>query len=357
MDSFADVRSEDGSTLDDAVRATATVAERYLERRDRVGLVAFGGVLRWIRPGMGVTQRYRLIETLLETGVEPTYTWRDVNVLPGEDPPAEVARRRADPARRSALRERARGPPRSQLRPGRRRDRSRHPLRSRPHSSRGPRVPPLAPRAGGAPLSAGGLGIAIARWGEAASLEVALEGVRTYRRYARLARVLALAVGALVCAAGLAVVPLARASDLLLEVGVRVAVVAVVTLLAALVLGWPPLVPASLLLLGGLYGAQLAVDDAPLDTACALVAAGLYVTAELAYWSLEERENVRAEGGEGWRRLGLVASLGLAMVLAAGALLALVDALRTRGLTVDVLGAAAAAAVLVFVLLARRPAE
>ena len=66
---------------------------------------------------------------------------------------------------------------------------------------------------------------------------------------------------------------------------------------------------------------------------------------------------MRAEGGEGWRRLGLVASLGLAMVLAAGALLALVDALRTRGLTVDVLGAAAAAAVLVFVLLARRPAE
>jgi len=34
-----------------------------------------------------------------------------------------------------------------------------------------------------------GLGIAVARWGEDVSLEEALEGVRTYRRYARLARV------------------------------------------------------------------------------------------------------------------------------------------------------------------------
>ena len=36
----------------------------------------------WLRPGMGLTQRYRLIETLLETGVAPTYTWRDVSLIP-----------------------------------------------------------------------------------------------------------------------------------------------------------------------------------------------------------------------------------------------------------------------------------
>jgi uncharacterized protein (DUF58 family) len=68
--------------LEAAVRAAATLATRYLERRDRVGLVGFGGVLRWLHPGMGVTQRYRLIETMVETGVEPTYTWRDVNLIP-----------------------------------------------------------------------------------------------------------------------------------------------------------------------------------------------------------------------------------------------------------------------------------
>ena len=64
------------------MRAAATLATRYLERRDRVGLVGFGGILRWLQPGMGATQRYRLVETLLETGVEPTYTWRDVDVIP-----------------------------------------------------------------------------------------------------------------------------------------------------------------------------------------------------------------------------------------------------------------------------------
>jgi hypothetical protein len=38
---------------------------------------------------MGTTQRYRLIETMLETGVEPTYTWRDVNLIPTRVLPAK----------------------------------------------------------------------------------------------------------------------------------------------------------------------------------------------------------------------------------------------------------------------------
>ncbi len=82
VDSFVDVRGSDRSVLEEAVRAAAALASRYLERRDRVGLVGFGGVLRWLQPGMGMTQRYRLIETMVETGVEPTYTWRDVNLIP-----------------------------------------------------------------------------------------------------------------------------------------------------------------------------------------------------------------------------------------------------------------------------------
>jgi uncharacterized protein (DUF58 family) len=91
VDSFADVRSGGVSVLDEAVRAAATLASRYLERRDRVGLVGFGGVLRWLHPGMGTTQRYRLIETMIETGVEPTYTWRDVNLIPARIlPPASL---------------------------------------------------------------------------------------------------------------------------------------------------------------------------------------------------------------------------------------------------------------------------
>jgi uncharacterized protein (DUF58 family) len=91
VDSFADVRDGSRSVLDDAVRAAAALAAKYLEHRDRVGLVGFGGVLRWLHPGMGSTQRYRLVETLLETGVAPTYTWRDVNLIPARIlPPAAL---------------------------------------------------------------------------------------------------------------------------------------------------------------------------------------------------------------------------------------------------------------------------
>jgi hypothetical protein len=143
----------------------------------------------------------------------------------------------------------------------------------------------------------------------------------------------------------------------LLEVGYRVAAAALLALVAALVLGWPRLVPASLVLLGGLYGAQLAVDDAALDSAAPIYVAVLFVTAELAYWSLEEREDVRAERGEELRRVAFVAGLTLgALVLAAG-LLALVDAVRAGGLAVDLVGAlSAATALIAAVLFARRRA-
>ncbi len=139
---------------------------------------------------------------------------------------------------------------------------------------------------------------------------------------------------------------------------VRVILVALVVLVAALVLEWAPLLPASLALLGGVYAAELYADDARLDSAAPLFAAGLYVTAELGYWSLEERERVEAAPGEGLRRLAIVTVLGLVALVVAASLLALADVVRTRGLAVDVLGAAAAAAALLaVVLLARRPEQ
>jgi uncharacterized protein (DUF58 family) len=82
LDSFAEARKAGRGTLDDAVRATVTLATMYLERRDRVGLVTFGGILRWLAPNMGVTQRWRLVDALLETDVELNYAWKDVNVIP-----------------------------------------------------------------------------------------------------------------------------------------------------------------------------------------------------------------------------------------------------------------------------------
>jgi hypothetical protein len=153
-----------------------------------------------------------------------------------------------------------------------------------------------------------------------------------------------------------AALPLARAeSEELLRAGWRLSAVALLALVIAIVLGWTQFLTASLGLLGGFYGLQLAVDDTPLDLAAPIVAVGLIVTAELGYWSLEERERVEGEAGDSLRRLAFLSVLGLATFVLVAALLALVDAVRTRGLAVDLLGAAAAVATVVtVVVIARR---
>jgi uncharacterized protein (DUF58 family) len=188
IDSFVDVHGGDRSTLEDAVRAGSALATRYLERRDRVGLVGFGGVLRWLRPGMGITQRYRLIETMLETGVEPTYTWRDVNLIPARILPPKalvLGLPLVDPRFIAALSDlRARGfdvvvvevDPVSLVETGRTEiDKLAH------------RLWMLEREVVRARLV--GLGIGVARWGGDLDLETALEEVRTFRRYAKRARV------------------------------------------------------------------------------------------------------------------------------------------------------------------------
>jgi uncharacterized protein (DUF58 family) len=82
LDSFAEARRADGGTLDRAVRAAAGLAEAYLARRDRVGLVSFGGTVRWLTPASGTTQLYRIVEALLETQVVLSYAWKKIDVLP-----------------------------------------------------------------------------------------------------------------------------------------------------------------------------------------------------------------------------------------------------------------------------------
>jgi hypothetical protein len=152
--------------------------------------------------------------------------------------------------------------------------------------------------------------------------------------------------------------PLARGDDAFRTVGVRVGAVAFLALVAAIVLGWSFLVPIAAALAGGLYGVELAIADAPLDVAAPAVAAALLLSAELAYWSLEERTRWRGEPGAGLRRAALVALLGVGALIVAAALLALVDAVRARGLALDLLGALAAAAVLATVLaVARSPRD
>ena len=188
LDSFVDARRGSRSSLELAVRAAAAIASRYLERRDRVGLVSFGGVLRWLTPGMGLTQRYRIVDALLETEVVFNYAWKDVSIIPARTLPPQALVVAVTPLldERSVgalLDFRARGydlavievSPLPFAEPGADELEQlayrlwllhRQELRSRYQS----------------------LGVAVVEWREDMSLEGALEGVRSFRRHARLVR-------------------------------------------------------------------------------------------------------------------------------------------------------------------------
>jgi len=62
-------------------------------------------------------------------------------------------------------------------------------------------------------------------------------------------------------------VPVARAGSGVAHAELRIAVVAVAGLVVILALGLPSFVPAPFVVVAGLYGAQLTVDDVPLDVA------------------------------------------------------------------------------------------
>jgi uncharacterized protein (DUF58 family) len=189
LDSFAEARGggETDGTLERAVRAAATLAGRYLQRRDRVGLVTFGGVLRWLEPRGGLVQRYRLIDALLETGGEFSYAWKDVNIIPARTLPPKALVIAVTPllderSIAALLDLRARGhdlavvevSPEDLVSPGEGIDAlafrlwrlRRAELRARFERS----------------------GVAVARWTGDLPLDAGLEGVRAYRRRARLSR-------------------------------------------------------------------------------------------------------------------------------------------------------------------------
>jgi len=82
LDTFSDVRAHGRSTHDRAVRAAATLAHGYLQRKDRVGLIGFGGFLSWLLPASGTRRLYAIVDTLLTSDVVQSFAFRDVDTLP-----------------------------------------------------------------------------------------------------------------------------------------------------------------------------------------------------------------------------------------------------------------------------------
>ena len=87
LDTFVDRGPAGATTLDVAVRAAAGIAEHYLAAMDRVGVVGFGGVLRWVLASSGRVQQHRIVEHLLGMGSIPTYAAKDVSVIPARTLP------------------------------------------------------------------------------------------------------------------------------------------------------------------------------------------------------------------------------------------------------------------------------
>ncbi|MFL5932512.1 MAG: DUF58 domain-containing protein [Gaiellaceae bacterium] len=90
LDTFAEARQGAEGTLDLAVQAAGSLAEHYIREKDRVGLVAFGGVLNWLTVSSGVVQLYRVLDSLLDAEIFLSYAWKDIDILPARTLPPQA---------------------------------------------------------------------------------------------------------------------------------------------------------------------------------------------------------------------------------------------------------------------------
>ena len=90
LDTFTDVRAGSRGTLDLTVRAATSLAHRYLQRKDRVGIVSFGGFLSWLLPTSGTRQLYRIVDSLLQMEIVLSFAARGVDILPPRSLPPKA---------------------------------------------------------------------------------------------------------------------------------------------------------------------------------------------------------------------------------------------------------------------------
>ena len=97
LDTFAEARRGHEGTLVRAVRAADSLASAHLAQRDRVGLVAFGGVTHWLLPGAGTARVERITDALLRSEIVFSYVLRNIKVLPPRSlPPHALVELRGD---------------------------------------------------------------------------------------------------------------------------------------------------------------------------------------------------------------------------------------------------------------------
>jgi uncharacterized protein (DUF58 family) len=90
VDTLAEVGGASEGTLDLGVRAAASLAAAYLARKDRVGLINYGGTIDWVKPGTGRVQYERLADTLVRANVIFTYVSKDLAFVPPRVLPSQA---------------------------------------------------------------------------------------------------------------------------------------------------------------------------------------------------------------------------------------------------------------------------
>jgi uncharacterized protein (DUF58 family) len=189
LDTFAEARLGASGTLDLAVEAASSLAAHYIREKDRVGLVAFGGVLNWLTVSSGVVQRYRVLDSLLDAEIFLSYAWKNIDILPARTLPPHALVLALSPL----LDERT--------------VRALADLRARGFDLAVVEVSPVPfAEPGNGPLddlayrlwvlrrdalrsSYLRLGVPVVEWRKGVPLQAALEEVRTFRRHARVVRV------------------------------------------------------------------------------------------------------------------------------------------------------------------------
>ncbi len=82
LDTLSQVGVPPVTSLDLCARAAASLGQAYLARKDRVGLIEYGGVIHWVRPGSGRVQFERLLDALLAAQPIFTYVRKDLALVP-----------------------------------------------------------------------------------------------------------------------------------------------------------------------------------------------------------------------------------------------------------------------------------
>jgi uncharacterized protein (DUF58 family) len=82
LDTLVDTGAQPRSSVDACVQAVAALASAYIARKDRVGLVEFGGFLRWRKPATGRRQLDILLQAAVTADQFFTYTAKTLDYVP-----------------------------------------------------------------------------------------------------------------------------------------------------------------------------------------------------------------------------------------------------------------------------------